>query len=32
MERRGKMLRNVFVNGRYYDDLLFGLTKEEFEA
>ena len=28
----GRRRRNFFMNGRYYDDLLFGLTREEFEA
>ena len=28
----GRIRRNVFTNGRFYDELLFGLTREEFEA
>jgi RimJ/RimL family protein N-acetyltransferase len=28
----GRIRRSVFTNGRYYDALLFGLTREEFEA
>ncbi len=28
----GRRRRNVFTGGRYYDDLLYGLTREEFDA
>jgi RimJ/RimL family protein N-acetyltransferase len=28
----GRVRRNVFTGGRFYDELLFGLTREEFEA
>jgi RimJ/RimL family protein N-acetyltransferase len=28
----GRVRRAVFTNGRFYDELLFGLTREEFEA
>jgi RimJ/RimL family protein N-acetyltransferase len=28
----GRIRRNVYTDGRYYDDLLFGLTREEFDA
>jgi RimJ/RimL family protein N-acetyltransferase len=28
----GRMRRHVYTDGRYYDDLLFGLTREEFDA
>ena len=28
----GRIRRNVYTAGRYYDDLLFGLTREEFDA
>jgi len=28
----GRRRRNFFMNGRYYDDLLFGLTSDEFDA
>jgi RimJ/RimL family protein N-acetyltransferase len=28
----GRVRRNLFFNGQYYDDLLFGLTCEEFDA
>ena len=28
----GRRRRQFFFNGRYYDDVLFGLTREEFEA
>jgi len=28
----GRRRRQWFMNGRYYDDLLFGLTREEFDA
>ena len=31
-QEEGRIRECVFTNGRYYDDLLFGLTKEEFEA
>ena len=27
----GRRRRNFFMNGRYYDDILFGLSKEEFD-
>jgi RimJ/RimL family protein N-acetyltransferase len=27
----GRVRRNVYTEGRYYDDLLFGLTREEFD-
>jgi RimJ/RimL family protein N-acetyltransferase len=28
----GRRRRQVFFNGQYYDDILFGLTREEFDA
>jgi RimJ/RimL family protein N-acetyltransferase len=28
----GRIRRNVFTDGRFHDELLFGLTREEFEA
>lgn len=28
----GRIRRHNYTNGRYYDDLLFGLTREEFDA
>jgi RimJ/RimL family protein N-acetyltransferase len=28
----GRRKRQVFFNGEYYDDILFGLTREEFDA
>jgi RimJ/RimL family protein N-acetyltransferase len=28
----GRRRRQVFFNGRYYDEVLFGLTREEFDA
>jgi RimJ/RimL family protein N-acetyltransferase len=28
----GRRRRGVFFNGRYYDELLFGMTREEFDA
>ena len=28
----GRIRRNLFFNGQYYDDILFGLTREEFDA
>ena len=31
-QQEGRIREWVFTNGRYHDDLLFGLTKEEFEA
>jgi RimJ/RimL family protein N-acetyltransferase len=27
----GLRRRHVYTNGRYYDDILFGLTREEFD-
>jgi RimJ/RimL family protein N-acetyltransferase len=30
-KEEGRRRRNFFLNGRYYDDLLFGLTREEFD-
>jgi RimJ/RimL family protein N-acetyltransferase len=31
-KEEGRRRRSVFFNGRFYDDLLFGLTREEFDA
>jgi len=31
-QAEGRIRRNVYTDGRYYDDLLFGLTREEFDA
>lgn len=31
-QAEGRIRSNVYTNGRYYDELLFGLTKAEFEA
>ena len=28
----GRIRRNLFFSGQYYDDILFGLTREEFDA
>jgi RimJ/RimL family protein N-acetyltransferase len=28
----GRRRRQVFFNGKFHDDVLFGLTREEFEA
>jgi RimJ/RimL family protein N-acetyltransferase len=28
----GRRRRHLFLNGRFYDDILFGLTREEFDA
>ncbi len=28
----GRRRRHLFMNGQYYDEILFGLTREEFEA
>ena len=30
-KREGRRRREIYTNGRYYDELLFGMTKEEFE-
>jgi RimJ/RimL family protein N-acetyltransferase len=30
-KEEGRRRRNFFLNGRYYDDLLFGMTREEFD-
>jgi RimJ/RimL family protein N-acetyltransferase len=30
--QEGRRRRNLFFNGQYYDDILFGLTREEFDA
>jgi len=27
----GRIRRNIYTNGRFYDELLFGITREEFE-
>ena len=29
--KEGRRRRNLYFNGQYYDDILFGLTKEEFD-
>jgi RimJ/RimL family protein N-acetyltransferase len=31
-QEEGRIRRNIYTNGRYYDELIFGLTKEEFDA
>lgn len=31
-QQEGRRRRHLFLNGRYFDELLFGLTREEFEA
>jgi RimJ/RimL family protein N-acetyltransferase len=31
-ELEGRIRRNVFTGGRYYDEVLFGMTREEFDA
>jgi RimJ/RimL family protein N-acetyltransferase len=31
-QQEGRIRRSVYTDGRYYDDLLFGLTREEFDA
>ncbi len=31
-KEEGRIRRSVFTDGRFYDELLFGLTREEFEA
>ena len=31
-QQEGRLRRTVYTGGRYYDELLFGLTAEEFEA
>jgi RimJ/RimL family protein N-acetyltransferase len=28
----GRRRRNLFFDGQYHDDILFGLTREEFDA
>jgi RimJ/RimL family protein N-acetyltransferase len=28
----GLIRRNCFFNGKYHDDVLFGMTREEFDA
>lgn len=30
--QEGRRRRHIYFNGRFYDDLLFGLTREEFDA
>jgi RimJ/RimL family protein N-acetyltransferase len=30
--QEGRRRRNLFFNGQYHDDILFGLTREEFDA
>lgn len=30
-KEEGRRRRNIFTNGRYYDELLFGMTREEFQ-
>jgi hypothetical protein len=30
-DEEGKRRRQIFFNGRYYDEILFGLTREEFD-
>ena len=30
--KEGRRRRQVFYNGQYYDDILFGMTREEFDA
>jgi RimJ/RimL family protein N-acetyltransferase len=31
-QEEGRIRRHIYTDGRYYDELIFGLTKEEFEA
>ncbi|MDP8240802.1 MAG: GNAT family protein [Candidatus Hatepunaea meridiana] len=30
-KEEGRIRRNIYTNGRFYDELLFGITREEFE-
>jgi RimJ/RimL family protein N-acetyltransferase len=30
-QEEGRMRRSIYTNGRYYDELIFGLTREEFD-
>ena len=30
-KEEGRRRRNIYTNGKYYDDILFGLTREEFD-
>jgi len=30
-QAEGRIRRHIYMNGRYYDELLFGLTREEFD-
>lgn len=31
-QAEGRVRRDIYTNGRYYDELIFGLTREEFDA
>lgn len=31
-QQEGRIRRQAYTNGRYYDELIFGLTREEFDA
>jgi RimJ/RimL family protein N-acetyltransferase len=31
-KEEGRRRRNIYTNGRYYDELLFGMTRDEFDA
>lgn len=31
-QQEGRIRRHIYTNGRYYDELIFGLTREEFDA
>ncbi len=31
-QKEGQIRRAVYTNGQYYDEILYGMTKEEFES
>lgn len=31
-QQEGRIRRHIYMNGQYYDELIFGLTREEFDA
>lgn len=30
-QAEGRLRRHIYTNGQYYDELIFGLTREEFD-
>ena len=30
-KEEGRIRRHIYMNGRFYDELIFGLTREEFD-